>query len=361
MSDTAATTSDGAAEALRLRVKHSFNIPGLQRTETAVVKAGPKAYKTASLLYFGPSPEQITKRELVVKTSMRSPGVGYDFADTQRDWYCQDQEIDRLAAFLRQQGVVAAGEYHLVASESPLVSLLSSLTDRGLPPAQVADVLTMISRRGDLADLLACAEGTDLLAAAVQVQRQRKVIDQLTTLVEDPTTSEGQLQTLLFDEWWIFGGRYVQRLDRRRYTGSDELDIPLLRSDGVLHIIELKKANVRGLVRKHRSHNTVGNDVNEAVNQAANYLRVFDEQGSQFAVDYKIRCRRSYTTIVIGHPMHNAIDGVSHEEVREAIRVYGSHFSRIEVLTYEDLLAGANQSIAFLREQMADGGTVVGL
>jgi hypothetical protein len=150
----------------------------------------------------------------------------------------------------------------------------------------------------------------------------------------------------------MLGGRYLQRLDRRQFTALDKLDMALLRLDGVMHIIELKRAEIPSLARKYRAHITVGNEVNEAVNQAANYLRAFDEQRDRILTEFNVDCRRAYATVIIGHPSHNTSDNLSAKEVREAIRTYNSHLSRIEVMTYEDLVIGAERSVSLARERI---------
>jgi hypothetical protein len=54
-------------------------------------------------------------------------------------------------------------------------------------------------------------------------------------------------------------------------------------------------------------------------------------------------CRRAFATVVIGHSMH--CGDYSRVDVSEALRIYNSHLSRIEVVTYEDLLAGAERAL----------------
>ncbi|WP_326919837.1 Shedu anti-phage system protein SduA domain-containing protein [Actinophytocola sp.] len=91
-------------------------------------------------------------------------------------------------------------------------------------------------------------------------------------IAEEIASTESDLHTALKQQTWIFGGRYVKGLARRRLATLDEIDIPLLRGDGSLHVIELKRAAVPNLVEKPRSHCAVGPDVHRAVAQAANDL-----------------------------------------------------------------------------------------
>src|SRR5262245_23061444 len=65
-------------------------------------------------------------------------------------------------------------------------------------------------------------------------------------------------------------------MKRRRYTIGMEIDIPLLRPDGSLHVVELKRANVP-LAKRFRASLIARSTVHEAASQAVNYQRMLDE------------------------------------------------------------------------------------
>lgn len=111
-------------------------------------------------------------------------------------------------------------------------------------------------------------------------------------------------------------------------------------------------------VRRHRRHCIVGPEVNAAVGQAANYLRSVDEQRHLIVGEHEIECRRAFASVIVGHPAHNAQSDVTPTEFREAIRTYNSHLTRIEVLTYEDLIVTARNTIRSL-ETRVEGETTV--
>ena len=141
----------------------------------------------------------------------------------------------------------------------------------------------------------------------------------------------------------MFGGRYIDLAKRRGLTVLNQLDVPLIRGDGALHIVELKQANIPKLVRKHRNHIIVGDDVHEAVAQAMNYLVALDEQTAQILKDLKVDVKRASVTVVIGHTAF--VTGFTPQDVHETLRTYNSHLSRVEVITYDELIAGAKQSM----------------
>src|SRR5690348_16594555 len=92
----------------------------------------------------------------------------------------------------------------------------------------------------DLAALAADVDGQTLLRA-IELQRRAAGLAALRRVVEDPRATEHQLQQAISGHYWIFGGRYVgDETAYRRLVPGDEYDIPLVRADGALQIVELK-------------------------------------------------------------------------------------------------------------------------
>lgn len=170
-------------------------------------------------------------------------------------------------------------------------------------------------------------------------------------MTENPATTETELQRVMGDAYWLFGGRYVGIADWRSIGPLDQHDIPLLCADGTLHIVELKGSNIPNLVRRHRNHWIVGGAVHEATSQAMNYLRTLDENGAalattyrnEFGVDYDMR--RAFATVVIGHPVH--VDSADTRVIDQTLRSYNAHLSRVEVITYATLLDTAERALVF--------------
>lgn len=196
----------------------------------------------------------------------------------------------------------------------------------------------------DIAQDIAEMPGAELVAQTVQWQRRKLGLDRLRAVVEDPLSTERDIHKELKRQTWIFGGRYAKEIARRRLTAVDEIDVPLLRGDGALHVVELKKAVVPHLVESPRSHWTVGPEVHRAVTQAANYLRTLDENRAAILADHGIECRRASATVLIGHPKF--IEGpCTSTEVSAALRTYNAVLSRIEVITYEELIDSAERML----------------
>jgi hypothetical protein len=168
----------------------------------------------------------------------------------------------------------------------------------------------------------------------------------LRTVVEDPRAAEADLQRALEGQHWIFGGRFVGEAAQRRLVPGDEVDIPLIRGDGALHVVELKRAMGfrTPLVKRYRNAWVPGGAVNDALAQAINYLTGLDENRERIRADLGIETRRAGALVLVGHPALHP--DVPEEEINEALRTFNSHITRVEVLTYKELLDNAERSLA---------------
>jgi Domain of unknown function (DUF4263) len=207
----------------------------------------------------------------------------------------------------------------------------------------------------DLAALAADADGQTLLRA-VELQQRAAGLAVLRQVAEDPHATEHQLQKAISGHFWIFGGRYVSdEKAYRRLVPGDEYDIPLVRADGSLQIVELKLAMGLGspLVKKHRGTWVAASAVNDAVSQAVAYLVGLDEHRLRIREEIGIETRRASAIVLIGHPA--AQPDVPEEAIYETIRTLNTHLARVEVLTYKELVDNAERSIRGTVLQRATG------
>src|SRR5260221_633749 len=288
--------------------------------ETIVVHPGPHAWKEVSLLTFPDTATgDIRRRELRAQTWRAIPseqGGGYDFSETEYHWHCEDDEIEALRAFLSKE-LASPGRYRIIESGSELGELMSLISRDQVTTAQMAGLVQFAGHSPDLASTLAASETGTLLAEAVELQRRRNQLTKLHAIVQDPQSTErGNIHPQLKKMGWIFGGRYVGESTRHQLSIGDVLDIPLLRADGSLHIVELKGSNIPTLVHRHRGPTSpqtvaghreelpliVGPEVHQAVGQAMNYLCHLDETRDHILARFKIDTRRASATVLIGHP-----------------------------------------------------------
>lgn len=185
-----------------------------------------------------------------------------------------------------------------------------------------------------------------LLLRAAEIQQRAATLKELRRVAEDPVASEHELQIAFQAQPWIFGGEFINTAARRNLFLGSEVDIPLLRTDGSLHIVELKRSmgmNPPLVVRQGASF-VPGADVHHAVMQAVGYLVGLDENRPLIRADLGIEARRASATVLIGHPAIHP--DIPEEQVNGALRTLNAHVSRVEVLTYKELLDNAERALA---------------
>jgi hypothetical protein len=343
-------SSNSPAEDLQFIVRRDLKDPSQLGLHQVVVKNGPRAYKVAVLRSFDdPATGELKHREFRVQAYRRKKsGTGYDFDKTEATWYCEDAEIARVQALLNEQ-LPTTGVYRKVTdATSQLLSQLDQLDKKS-----TVVLIEAMTRAPGIADALSQADGARLLIDAVALHGQRRALGSIERVAEDPASSEPDIQRELEGNWWLFGGKFISKANRRSLTVLDQLDIPLIRADGSLYVVELKKANIPGLIVEHRNHWVVGRDVHEAVSQGMNYLRALDEQRASILADLEVEARRSSALVVIGHPKF--AEAGTGEQINETLRTYNSHLARIEVVTYQDLLGGARRALKMGEEAEAAG------
>lgn len=255
----------------------------------------------------------------------------------------------------------AMGFETLAQSVADHVTAFRKLREHHDPAA--ASIALRLSLRDDLTDVLSALSDTDPGHMAVEeagdeiaLKRRRAVLQRLRQIITDPDAPESALQEAIGRHYWLFGGQYQAILPRRDLMPLQQHDIPLVCADRSIHIVELKKPGARLVTRHTGTQLIVSTAVHEAVNQCMNYIRTFDQAGATmqtlhrnelgFDVDYL----RAKGTVVIGNLDHVRIDGVTREMVEQTIRSYNAHLSRVQVLSYTDLVESAERALRFTEE-----------
>lgn len=356
-----------AAATLKFRVKQHYEGEGYKVFSTVVVHHGPKAYKTATLVT---SPDaatgEIRRWKLLVRTWKRLPagqGGGYDFDRTDYHWHCDGEEEIEAVRLLLNDAFDKAGKYSLLFAASPEAHLLRRIAKSEVVPDDIVKLLSAARASPSLAEALARSPDGLLLAEAVELRARRAQLAELRGVVENPSATErDDIHPLLKKMGWVFGGRYVGEATRQQLTLGDVLDIPLLRADGSLHVVELKAAKIPRLVRRHRGPVQpgvvagtredvpliVGPEVHEAVGQVMNYLAHLDEDRDRILSKYGLEARRASATVLIGHP--DFVTDFTTEEVAATLRIYNSHLARIEVMHYAGLIDNAERALNLVKD-----------
>ena len=318
----------------------------------ATLKQGPRVYKTVRFSQYGDGKTQeIRTRELRFSSYTRTDGE-LDFDAPDNTWYIEDEEIERLLAFLNTD-VDHTGRYRVVDAESPASDVLDLLENGGDYLREVLGGLAEVADPSVVGETLSRSDAGITGAELAVLAARRDLVRNASELVCRDGVTETELQRAIGDAWWIFGGRYIGVLNRRDLLNLDQHDIPLITADSSLHIVELKSPQIPTLVRRHRNHWIVGADVHEATMQAMNYVRTADELGLQLQtlvseeLGVSVKLRRVFATVVIGHRDHVRASDMPRDQLDLAFRTYNASLSRVEVMTFDQLLDAANRSLQF--------------
>ena len=349
MSDHYETQNEEQKPPLSFKVKtEGFTRPGLVKTES-ITRESPDGRHLHQVILFYHGDEGAEPKEfpdsIKVATYRRSLfNRGWYFDRAAQQWNGNFADASLLEDVIKDK-FPDSGRYQQLSGDEAANGLAQIILAGKMPVESAEQIIKALAENPEAYEVFKDSDASQLLASTVNQYRQQQAIEELDTVARDPTSTENDLQKILDKQWWMFGGRYIDKAKRRSLTVLDQLDVPLIRSDGSLHIIELKQANIPGLIRKHRNHLVASDDVHEAVSQAMNYLVSLDEQRAQILTTLGIDVRRASATIVIGHT--DFIEGFTPEQVHETIRTYNSHLSRIEVITFDELIDGARRSLDF--------------
>ena len=370
---------DQIAAELRIRVTEKYlSEDRVISVRTLDVHPGPQKWKTVSLLVIGDTETgEVKKQELRVQTWARKAldeGVGYDFEKDEYHWHCEGEaEIDAVRRFLNEE-FEAEGRYALIREDADVTAVLAALSAGGIDPVTLGRLIELAGEDSEVVAALAASPGGLLVAEAVELERRRQDLTELKRIVEDPNSTErDDIHPQLRKMGWIFGGRYVGEARRKELVAGDRMDIPLLRPDGSLHVVELKGARIPILVEQYRGTQdrqevageleevplVVGPEVNRAVGQVMNYLTRLDEQRDHILNRTKIDVRRASATVLIGHP--GFVKNYTRAETDSTLRIYNSHLARVEVRHYAELIDSAEEALRVAEEvesaEQADAGT----
>ncbi|MFD5034973.1 Shedu anti-phage system protein SduA domain-containing protein [Streptomyces sp. NPDC058405] len=237
------------------------------------------------------------------------------------------------------------GRYRLLRGRAEMAVWLQRVLQERVDIEDPAEAASRIATSPEVIALLAADTEGQMVLRAAELHRRSAGLVALRKVVEDPRASEHALQRALKGQHWIFGGRFVGEAIHRRLVPGDEVDLPLIRHDGALHVVELKRAmSLAGpLVKKYRGSWIPTAQVHDAVGQAVNYLVALDENRHRLREDLGIETRRASAMVLIGHPLVQP--SVPEESINEALRTFNTHVNRVEVLTYKELIDNAERSL----------------
>jgi hypothetical protein len=256
-------------------------------------------------------------------------------------WQWRDSEVLRLQSLLAERSLPIADPGQDDGSNITS-SFLEELRSGTVGLDAISQIFDELSGNESVAGL----DSAEALRAVIERGKQRRGLDRLKHAVWDRHTSRAELAAIIRAESWIFGGRYARTPGTDRLSVLDQIGIPLVRSDGAIHVVEVERANVTDLVYRDGDNYAVGPVVHAAVSRAINQLRLLDRNEREIREQVAVESRRAMATVVVGHPGFLLDRGAAVDsEVQNALRTYASHLAGIDVITYQDLLEGADRAL----------------
>ncbi|MCA2210562.1 Shedu anti-phage system protein SduA domain-containing protein [Nocardia rosealba] len=243
------------------------------------------------------------------------------------------------------------GRYRIVRGTAETALWLERVFRDRIDVEDAADAARRIVMTPEALTLLANEDAGLHLFKAVELKRKSQSLTAIRRVIDDISATETDLQRLIQAQPWMFGGSFLAASVRRRLVPGDEMDIPLLRGDGSLHVVELKRAMSAHILKRHRGAWVPTAEVHDAAAQAINYLVGLDENRERIRTEFGIETRRSSAVVVIGHPA--AHPDVSEETVADVLRTFNSHMCRVDVMTYKELIDSAERALGYDTRTMA--------
>ena len=198
---------------------------------------------------------------------------------------------------------------------------------------------------------------TRFFTASINHLRMSQALENFRTMVNQNPV-EQTFQDLLEEHYWIFGSQYCELIPKRAITSDKKLDFPLRRtSDEYFEVIEIKRPGVE-LFRKMRVKEdkeyeydvyVEKKELVDAIAQVDDYLSEMDAEQYTIYVKSKgkIKVEKARAKVIIGR------DG-NQDEMR-ALRRLNGRLNRIEVITYDQLIAMGQRVLDMLdRQELTD-------
>jgi hypothetical protein len=195
-----------------------------------------------------------------------------------------------------------------------------------------------------------------------KLSEKKKKIEEFKILISDPKVREvNDIQKKLAEMPWIFGPEYV-KLDKRDAGLEGLPDGRLKRIDGLSDILEVKLPNAELLREDKIGRIFIASSLAEALGQLTGYLEHYnnhypilkdDETGKDITEEFYGRYYKPKGILLIGRrykkdgtlSVSNTVDATP-----KVLRKVISYFHWLEVLTYDDLIERAENSILKLSQ-----------
>jgi hypothetical protein len=174
----------------------------------------------------------------------------------------------------------------------------------------------------------------------LNITKKREALVQLKFFMAGNFKHETEVTNFLSRNTWILGSQYIYASSITKINEHNILDIAPQNIGSYIDIVEVKRPEVL-LFRKDNSHDIYypSAELTKAIAQTQNYIHKFE---TDFSTKYRVdgtQVVRPFATIIIGNAT-----SLSSEE-KDAQRILNASYHNIRILTYQELLENAENSI----------------
>jgi hypothetical protein len=160
------------------------------------------------------------------------------------------------------------------------------------------------------------------------------------------SAGEEEVQKWLETHTWFFGPQYLEQEPKKDWPGRAEFDFLLQRYDTFYDVIELKKPNDKLFVRDSSSPSrslAPSQELKNALAQMIEYLESLGVYAPTQLYKEGIYVLKPEGIILMGR--------VESEKERKTLKVLNSYLHGIRILTYDDILAQAENFVTLLEKR----------
>ena len=323
--------------------------PNILSFDIAVLKDGPRAYKSATILHIcDGETREYHHSNLKIETHRKKQGRlkrdgVYSIRLTSEG--ADGDEIQNLLDFLREvDHLEDVGEYLLVKSDTTddrrFKQILEAVTTSDRKVELLTEILSWAETDPKATDgLVKLAshnpQRSKSLTAALNYGRYSNALDKFKKMLEDYSLKEPDFQAFLEANYWLFGTEFCELLPSRQLTLGNELDFPLRRTvDGFLDVIEIKTPLRGGSGFKYNDSRNLyspKSDIYDAISQVTAYVTDLESDRDRIYRIFKIDVSKVKGKIIIGRQ--------GNEQEIQKRRELNNTLKGVEILSFDDLIA----------------------
>lgn len=210
----------------------------------------------------------------------------------------------------------------------------------------------IISDREFIELMKANITNTDDFYKLISIQKIELAVTRLEKIIAGDYKNEVDIQHFLKDNLWMFGNDYVYIIENGKINAQNILDMVPQNFESYIDIIEVKlpKERLFNFDESHKNYYSTSH-LTKAIAQTQNYVFELEKKTADEGYQNENACKvvRPKGIILFGSQ-----DTLSEEE-RQYLRILNSSYHNIQVITYQQLLEKAKNTLRVWRENEKDG------